>query len=814
MHGSLLTFAGSSSTGALRVRFVAQQVRLRQASGLRDLGCGLLCLLAFVNAAYAIDAASVKRAFTVRDSIAWTHLIPPDAATSSPSSIALFSPAGTWFVVRTRRGDLERNVNVETLLLYRTADVERYARSARDVPVPQPRTLTEVPVLNDWEYISGVQWLNDSELGFISKGANGRMQAFSANAETRFITQLTFSDTDVVAFGRRRDVLVYFSRADSRRSSQVTVVESQSLSELLAGPDDPDWLEVAPIEAFVNSPGQSGATKLALPAMWIDPSMRRVWIAPSGRYAILLAPATNAPVHWAAYEIPDYGRFGFSAQWVRNDPKSLDLGNRVRYMIADLRTQQVRPLLDAPSGAITFNGTPREVFWDRNERSVIVSNTYLPLNVADHATHDARLRRPAIAEVDIETGEATAIVWEEVETDSQRTAGQRQKSSVTRIDWHAEADVLCAETRQSSDGALRSECFSRQRNHSWGSSDSLRAPARRREHLQVKEFESLSERPTVRVTILQDDAPSSAARDRILLDPNPQADALAFGTTRLFEWKDSKGIQWVGGLLLPPDYVRGTRYPLVMQTHGFGRNRFLLDGPPPQATTAFAAQALANAGIVVLQVQDPPRAIAADQQEGPDAADGYYAAIEQLIADGIVDGSRVGLIAFSRTGYHALHLLAKYPRLLKAVTISDALQAGYWQYITVAGNRTDSEISVSRLTGGAPELGTIKDWFARNPIYKISESAAAILLEETGRSAGLGMWETYAMLRRSGRPVEFVLFREGSHLLKKPLERLASQGGNVDWYRFWLQGYEDSVPQKQAQYVRWHALREAARRQQ
>jgi dipeptidyl aminopeptidase/acylaminoacyl peptidase len=248
----------------------------------------------------------------------------------------------------------------------------------------------------------------------------------------------------------------------------------------------------------------------------------------------------------------------------------------------------------------------------------------------------------------------------------------------------------------------------------------------------------------------------------------------------------------------------------VVQTHGFSPNRFLLDGPLPQATTAFAAQALANAGIVVLQVQDLPRAISRDDQEGPAAAAGYRAAIEQLIADGIADASRVGLIAFSRTGYHALHVLSQYPRLLKAVTISDALQAGYWQYLTVATNRTDAAISVSRLTGGAPEIATIEDWFARNPIYKIGASTAAVLLEETGRTAGLSMWETYAMLRRSGRPVEFVLFPEGSHLLKKPRERLASQGGNVDWFRFWLQGYEDDVPEKHAKYVRWRAMAEAA----
>jgi hypothetical protein len=37
---------------------------------------------------------------------------------------------------------------------------------------------------------------------------------------------------------------------------------------------------------------------------------------------------------------------------------------------------------------------------------------------------------------------------------------------------------------------------------------------------------------------------------------------------------------------------------------------------------------------------------------------------------------------------------------------------------------------------------------------------------------------------------------------------MGSQDGNVDWFRFWLQDYEDQNPAKQEQYRRWRALRE------
>jgi hypothetical protein len=45
------------------------------------------------------------------------------------------------------------------------------------------------------------------------------------------------------------------------------------------------------------------------------------------------------------------------------------------------------------------------------------------------------------------------------------------------------------------------------------------------------------------------------------------------------------------------------------------------------------------------------------------------------------------------------------------------------------------------------------------------------------------------------------------HVLTNPSVRLASQGGSVDWFRFWLQDYEDPVPPKAEQYARWRELR-------
>ena len=61
------------------------------------------------------------------------------------------------------------------------------------------------------------------------------------------------------------------------------------------------------------------------------------------------------------------------------------------------------------------------------------------------------------------------------------------------------------------------------------------------------------------------------------------------------------------------------------------------------------------------------------------------------------------------------------------------------------------------------------------------------------------------------KPVEFVILDNSEHVVTNPAVRLAAQGGNVDWYRFWLQGYEDPDSSKAAQYRRWEEMRDTSR---
>ena len=57
-------------------------------------------------------------------------------------------------------------------------------------------------------------------------------------------------------------------------------------------------------------------------------------------------------------------------------------------------------------------------------------------------------------------------------------------------------------------------------------------------------------------------------------------------------------------------------------------------------------------------------------------------------------------------------------------------------------------------------------------------------------------------------PVELFYYPNEEHAPDHPQARLATLQRNIDWYRFWLQGYERPTPEDKTQYARWWKLRD------
>jgi hypothetical protein len=112
---------------------------------------------------------------------------------------------------------------------------------------------------------------------------------------------------------------------------------------------------------------------------------------------------------------------------------------------------------------------------------------------------------------------------------------------------------------------------------------------------------------------------------------------------------------------------------------------------------------------------------------------------------------------------------------------------------------------------GAPPFGQgLKVWIQKAPGFNLDHVRTPLLITALSPIGVLEEWELYASLRMQKKPVDLMYLPQHDgyqHILQRPLDRFASQQGNVDWFRFWLQGYEDPDLAKKTQYRRWEALR-------
>jgi hypothetical protein len=311
---------------------------------------------------------------------------------------------------------------------------------------------------------------------------------------------------------------------------------------------------------------------------------------------------------------------------------------------------------------------------------------------------------------------------------------------------------------------------------------------------------------------------SSGQQKKLLLDLNPQFTQLDFGAVRTIEWKVD-GMAVIGGLYLPPDYVPGKRYPLVIQTHGFVPDKFSMDGYS-EWSSGFAARPLAARGILVLQAwrfkdQKDYDQVSTNRQLGGTEEESilnfnvlaYERAIDRLDDEGMIDRDHVGIVGFSRTACSVGYTLTHSHYQFAAGMLVDGVSCGYFEEIAVPQESRD----INLVNGGAPPFGAgLGLWMRNSPGFNLSEVRTPVQLVSLQDYSVLMAWEWFTGLSLQNKPVDFMMVPDGYHLGVRPSQRMFTQQDMVDWFAFWLQRDETSDPVdsvRAARNARWRELR-------
>jgi len=522
-----------------------------------------------------------------------------------------------------------------------------------------------------------------------------------------------------------------------------------------------------------------------------DPRSLELQLSPNGRYALFQGKVIDSPSSWQQY---DQSLLYSGTRWSCKTGEAWNCASQ--YVLADLKSGVIAPLVTAPAlnSSAVNESTPfaaSELAAWTQDNSVLLVNALLPLEPTLGPERKERSENVFAVEVKLPEREILQI---------ESHHGPHAAFSIAHNDSR---DTFVTAPYAAADGPPVE--FKQEAGH-WKArerSAQINSPSG---ELVVTVEEDINHPPVLMVTNPR------TKQKATLLDLNPQFANLMFGRTEIFEWqaKGSTPHAMIGLLYYPPDYSPGKRYPLIIQTHAFTKDRFWIIGP---YNTGYAAQPLVSKGFMVLQLDmggkdlKLARDVVDTSKEGPEEMAAYESAISALSDKGLIDSKRVGITGFSRTVYHTLYTLTHSEAHIGAVVVSDGVTFGYAGCLFYMSSREDQSLCEKMNSAKAPPFGDeLLRWKDSAVTFRLDRIQAPVLLQSI--NGPLGEWEVYAGLKWLDKPTELLNFYPtGEHSLIRPSQRMLSEQTTVDWYCFWLKGEEDPDSAKLDQYKRWRELR-------
>lgn len=289
-----------------------------------------------------------------------------------------------------------------------------------------------------------------------------------------------------------------------------------------------------------------------------------------------------------------------------------------------------------------------------------------------------------------------------------------------------------------------------------------------------------------------------AGQRRIMFEPNEALaqDIAATAPARLLRWTDAKGVEFTGRLFAarrtddtpPPLFI--TYYSCT----GFLRGN--VGDEWPLAT-------LAGHGVSALCINSAPYRL--DAVERYDLGLSAVASvIELLSSSGEIDPARVGMGGLSFGSEVTYWTLIQSDLLVAASVASAPVTPISYLFRSLAGDPYVANRKEYWQLGALDE--TPDRWQELSPGLNLGKMQAAMLMQMSEQEYLFSL--DYAIPLIRDYRADLYVFVDEPHQKFQPKHKLAVYERNLDWFRFWLLGYEDPDPAKNQQYSIWRAMRD------
>lgn len=755
----------------------------------------IICITVFILSSLPL-AAQQKRSITPSDCVTVKYLRSADNTQSS--SIAL-SPDGKSVAYLVKEPNLQKNTNA--IALY----VRQINATSNDPEQPQLVA----------EDIASLQWTIDSKniIFLIKKDGKHIINEFEiATGSYKTLVSLR-SDIAEYSSDGHADVIVFaLDDIDNSFAAASKVTDQQIASGYRIDFYSPEKIAWPKRRIFITRHLSNGwsipraivvtspFTHEALVSLQYQGSLS-MRLAPDGTKLLIVYfdPAATLPERWRRSPfVMHLQKVGFEL-----GPKML--------MLYDIRKDVSTIPLETPF-------VVSMPLWSPDSRSFTV---FAKPPVSSQWEKEEALEGPAI----LEHGSTSDLFWAEADTGKiQLVATHTQAPYPWRppLSWSQQSTLWVGTL----DGKILR--FSQVNNH-WEEGQSVELPV---EDYTVLASDGIHIVGDIQSSIIPPELfvyNIGAQKIDVFAKLDPQFDALALASVKDVTWKTTQGKSVAGVLFLPPNYKEGDRYPLVIETKPYGGNWFACDYGPSHEPS-YAPEPIADAGIAYLGFYYPddhdgkgveghyPKGYPGGLAEAAFESDVYDTAVDELVARGFVDRNRVGIIGFSRSGWYTEFALMHGRTHYQAATVVDNVSYDFSEY-ALSGLEGGNPSQTTSMYGGPPFGKTLKNWIDYSISFNVDHIHTPLMMEEMGYGTLFDKrlslpytvslpFEVFTGLNLLHRPVELYYYPNEQHEPDDPQARLANLQRNLDWYRFWLQGYERPEPEDTNQYVRWRILRQ------
>ena len=286
---------------------------------------------------------------------------------------------------------------------------------------------------------------------------------------------------------------------------------------------------------------------------------------------------------------------------------------------------------------------------------------------------------------------------------------------------------------------------------------------------------------------------AAGGRVTTITEVNPELRGFALGDLKPVTWRSFDGMEIWGLLLTPTDAPAGKPLPTLVYIHGGPGGGFTFGLFPqfmhivPQVDP-YPTATMTGAGYAILFPM--PRGGAGYGEAGQRAIVNSWGeadykdimtGVDRLIAQGVADPNRLGVMGASYGGYMTNWIVT---------------QTGRFKAASAGASLSDLSDTFYLSEGGVFMADYFKrpwenrDGYAAHSPLTFADKVTTPLLIQHGeadpRVPIAGAWKFYRTLKAMGKTVELEIYPRGGHVLREPMQQREQMRRNLDWFAKWI----------------------------